>query len=314
VLPGVIAASDSMKELAQWVCQVAQSEATVLLLGETGTGKERIARAVHRLSSRASHAFVAVNCAAIPAELLESELFGYSKGSFTGAGRDTKGLFEQAEGGTLFLDEIGELQPAMQAKLTRALEEKAIRRLGEAQERSVNARLLAATHRDIEGMIAQERFREDLWYRLNVATVRIPPLRERTGDIALLATHFLRQQEPHKKLAFSDDALNALEHFTWPGNVRQLQAAVERASIMARGEHVEIGNLPPEVVKLSGSPLRVLTEMSWAEAQKQGRKELSRRYLRDVLARYQGDVNAASKHAGVERESMYRLMRRYDVH
>ncbi len=199
VLPGVISCSSSMAELGVLVKQVAASDATVLLLGETGTGKERIARAVHRLSPRASQRFVAVNCAAIPADLLESELFGHSKGAFTGAGRDSKGLFEEANGGALFLDEIGEMRPSLQAKLTRALEEKAIRRLGESAERSVDVRVIAATHRNIEAMILEGQFREDLWYRLNVATVRIPPLRDRKGDVELLATYFLREFAPESK-------------------------------------------------------------------------------------------------------------------
>lgn len=305
-----------MADLGTLVKQVADSEATVLLLGETGTGKERIARAVHGLSPRASRRFVAINCAAIPAELLESELFGYSKGAFTGAGRDAKGLFEEAAGGTLFLDEIGEMRPSLQAKLTRALEEKAIRRLGESSERSVDARVIAATHRDIEAMIVEGQFREDLWYRLNVATIRIPPLRDRKGDVELLASYFLKEFGPKSKriVGFTEAALSALEHFGWAGNVRQLRAAVERACVVCTGERIEIGHLPPEIVGLEQSgPLAKLAELTWATAQEQGREELARRYLEDVLKRHGGDVSAAAEQADVERESFYRLMRKYGV-
>jgi two-component system response regulator HydG len=316
VLPGVISCSSSMAELGVLVKQVAASDATVLLLGETGTGKERIARAVHRLSPRASQRFVAVNCAAIPADLLESELFGHSKGAFTGAGRDSKGLFEEANGGALFLDEIGEMRPSLQAKLTRALEEKAIRRLGESAERSVDVRVIAATHRNIEAMILEGQFREDLWYRLNVATVRIPPLRDRKGDVELLATYFLREFAPESKriVGFSDAALGALEQYRWAGNVRQLRAAIERACVVCTGERIEIGNLPPEIVGVEhADSLGDLAKLTWAKAQERGREDLSRRYLEGVLSRHEGDVSEAAEQAGVERESFYRLMRRYGV-
>jgi len=316
VLPGLLSCSPAMEQLGVLVRQIAQSDATALLLGETGTGKERIARAIHRLSPRCDRRFVAVNCAAIPAELLESELFGHSKGAFTGAGRQTKGLFEESEGGTLFLDEIGEMRPALQAKLTRALEERAIRRLGEATEIPVDVRVIAATHRDIEAMITSEQFREDLWYRLNVATVRIPPLRDRREDIELLAIHFLHDKRTTSKQfkGFTEAALHAMQHFNWPGNVRQLRAAVERASVVCPSDRIDVGNLPPEIAGAAGptGPSNI-AELSWANAQELGREELSREYLREVLRNHSGDVVAAAKHAKIERESFYRLMRRYNV-
>lgn len=318
VLPDMLARSPKMRELSKLTRRVASSDATVLLLGETGTGKERVARALHRLSHRSSQRFVAVNCAAIPAELLESELFGYVKGSFTGANKDRPGLFEEADKGTLFLDEIGEMRLSLQAKLTRALEERAIRRLGESRERQIDVRLIAATHRDIEAMVQNESFREDLWYRLNVAVVRIPPLRDRREDIELLATHFLRELPRMGDIqlcGFTPAAIEAMEQFDWPGNVRQLRAAVESASVICTEDRIDVGDLPPEVVKLAGSEVSdsSLGVLTWSEAQEQGRREVARRYLKEVLRKHGGQVGEAATHAGVERESFYRLLRRYGI-
>lgn len=319
VLPGLLAVSRSMQELGDLVRRVADSDATTLVLGETGTGKELVARALHRLGARAGERFVAVNCAALPAELLESELFGYARGAFTGAMRDRPGLFEEAASGTLFLDEVAEMKPSLQAKLTRALEEHAVRRLGEARERSVDVRLVAASHRDLESMVQAGTFREDLFYRLNVAVVRVPPLRERREDIELLATHFLKDSVVHNRrnvVGFTREALNALSQYHWPGNVRQLRAAVERACVVARGERIEVGELPPEVISLaSGAGAKPeLLQLSWAEALERGRTDAARRYLEAVLDHFGGQVAEAAAHAGVERESFYRLMRRYGVH
>ncbi len=319
VLPGVLAASLVMRELSSLVQRVARSDATVVLLGETGTGKERLARAIHRLSARASQRFVAVNCAAIPSELLESEVFGYRKGAFTGAARDHAGLFEEAHKGSLFLDEIGEMGLPLQAKLTRAIEERAVRRIGESNERSVDARLIVATHRDLEAMVRAESFRQDLWYRMNVAVIRIPPLRERPGDVELLAAHFLRDRlaaSPTSQVeGFSESALDALKRYEWPGNVRQLRAAVERACIVAAGKRIELGDLPPEVLSHVVAPSigLDLVSLKWTEALEKGREEIARRYLEEVLRKYDGRVTDAAAHADVERESFYRLMRRYGV-
>ncbi len=319
VLPGVLAAASSMRELGKLVRRVASSDSTVVLLGETGTGKERLARAIHRLSPRASQRFVAVNCAAIPSELLESEVFGYGRGAFTGAAKDHAGLFEEAHKGSLFLDEIGEMRLPLQAKLTCAIEERAVRRVGESTERAVDARLIVATHRDLEAMVKAETFRQDLWYRLNVAVIRIPPLRERIEDIELLATHFLRERQSVSSATqvegFSESALDALKRYDWPGNVRQLRAAVERACIVATGRHIELADLPPEVSNqtLSASVTMDLVSLTWLQALERGREEIARRYLEEVLRKYDGRVTDAAAHAGVERESFYRLMRRYGV-
>jgi len=319
LLPGIIGRSAPMRELAEIVRRIAPSTATALLLGETGTGKERVARALHRLSRRAERPFVAVNCAAIPADLIESELFGHARGAFTGAAADRPGLFERADGGTLFFDEIAELRSSLQAKLTRALEERAVRRLGESKERAVDVRIIAATHQDLEAMVERGTFRADLWYRLNVALIRIPPLRARREDIEPLALHFLQACQDAatggRLRGFTPAALSALNEYDWPGNVRQLRSAVERAALLARGDRIDVGDLPPELLgERAGAPRgEELASLSWQEAVAHGRREVARRYLTAVLRRYGGRVSEAAAHAGIERESFYRLMRRYGV-
>jgi two-component system, NtrC family, response regulator HydG len=311
LLPGVDGFSATMREVATLVRKFAPSSATALILGETGTGKERIARAMHALSPRSGQRFVAVNCAAIPAELLESELFGFTRGAFTGATRDRAGLFEEADGGTLFLDEIGEMPPALQAKLTRTLEERSIRRLGEARERAVDVRIIAATHRDIEAMTRTGAFREDLWYRLNVATVVVPPLRDRRDDVELLAARFLRDFAP-QAAGFTPLAMTALLEYSWPGNVRQLRAAIERAGLMSGSDRVDIGHLPVQVREPPPMGSGVdLAALSWNEALAEARAGAARYYLEEVLRRHGGNVAEAAAHAGVERESYYRLLRRF---
>ncbi len=317
VLPGLLARSTRMVELADLVRRVAASSATALVLGETGTGKERVARAIHALSTRVERRFIAVNCAAIPAELLESELFGYARGSFTGASKDRAGLFEEADGGTLFLDEIGDMRLSLQAKLTRVLEERAVRRIGEARERPVDVRVIAATHRSLEKMVSTGAFREDLWYRLNVAAIRVPPLREHSEDVELLALHFLRQvcaESGARASELSPAALDTLRAYPWPGNVRQLRSAVERAAIVASRSRIEVGDLPPEVLGIPSPDDPVdLTHLDWAQAMEEAKNHFGRQYLRSLLRRHGGRVADAASAAGVERESFYRLMRRHDV-
>ncbi|MFN3197729.1 MAG: sigma-54-dependent transcriptional regulator [Bradymonadia bacterium] len=318
VLPGVIAQSMVMQQMAEMVRRIADSDVTALILGETGTGKERVARAIHDLSPRAGQRCVALNCAAVPVELLESELFGHVKGAFTGAVADRKGLFEEAHTGSLLLDEIGDMRPSLQAKLTRVLEERKIRRLGEARERPVDVRLIAATHRDLESMVAEGSFRQDLWYRLNVAVIELPPLRDRGDDIVLLAHHFLEIQagrRRHTLEGFSPAAIEAISQYAWPGNVRQLKAAVERACIVANGPRIDIVDLPPELSRprpgAPGDP--ALASYTWAEALDKGRADTGRRYLRALLRRCGGKVSEAASLAGVERESFYRLLRKHGV-
>jgi len=318
VFPKTFARSARMRDLGTLVQRVANSAATALIIGETGTGKERIARAIHELSPRANRRLVAVNCAAIPAELLESELFGYRKGAFTGAERDRAGLFEEADGGTLFLDEIGEMRLSLQAKLTRALEERAVRRVGDNRERSLDVRIVAATHRDLEAMARAGTFREDLWYRLNVAVLEVPPLRDRAEDIEALAVTFLRDVAGtivgRRIAGFTPGALSALKAYEWPGNVRQLRAAVERACVVAQEDRIDAGDLPREVLTgRTGHAPAELADKTWAVAMEDGRHELGRIYLEAVLERHHGSVTGAANQAGVERESFYRLLRRHGV-
>jgi two-component system response regulator HydG len=314
----MIGRSPAMRAVYQMIERVAPTDATALILGETGTGKELVARAIHERSARASARPITINCAAIPRSLIESELFGHARGSFTGATADRAGLFEEASGSTLFLDEIGELRPTLQAKLTRVLEERVVRRIGETRERKIDVRVIAATHRDLRTMIKTGSFREDLWFRLNVCVLELPPLRDRPEDIPLLARRFLAERATQARSTatrFSAAAMSALQAYRWPGNVRELKSAVERAVIIETQSEIRLESLP---IELQGaSPLRLtsasdvdLAQLSYREAVDASREETNRRYLEAVLRRFRGDVSAAATHAGVERESFYRLLRR----
>jgi two-component system response regulator HydG len=245
----VVGASDALRAVLELAHRVAASDATVLILGESGTGKEVVAREIHRASPRAHHPFVAVNCSAIPETLLESELFGHEKGSFTGAVRQKRGRFELAEGGTIFLDEIGDMSPALQAKLLRFLQDHRLQRVGGSIDVVVDARVIAATNRDLEREVADGRFRDDLFFRLNVVTVTVPPLRERPEDVPLLVEHFLKLFAPEgaKPKRISPRAMRLLMGHPWPGNVRELENAVQRAVVLSRGETIFPEHLPPRV-------------------------------------------------------------------
>jgi two-component system response regulator AtoC len=239
-----------MIELLELLERAAEYKATVLLTGESGTGKEVLARAIHAQSGRRAQAFVAVNCGAIPEALLESELFGHTRGAFTGADRARRGLFVEADGGTMFLDEIGELPPPLQVKLLRVLQEEEVRPVGESKPRQVDVRVIAATSRHLEREVAAGRFREDLFYRLDVFRVRVPPLRERREDIPLLVDHFLahfREALGRPVRSIADDALDRLLAHAWPGNVRELENVIERAVILADGDRITLRELPEAV-------------------------------------------------------------------
>jgi two-component system response regulator HydG len=314
----LVGKSAAMREVYQLLEQASQLDITVLITGETGTGKELAARAVHYHSARKDRRFVPVNCGALPGELVESELFGHARGAFTGAAGQKAGLFEEANGGTMFLDEIGELPLPVQVKLNRALQEKEIRRVGDNRATQVDVRVIAATHRDLKAEVAAGRFREDLFYRLNVFPVRLPPLRDRREDIPLLAGHFLEKHASalRKELgAFDPDALRALAGYPWPGNVRELENAVERAVAVARGSAIGVPDLPPDVrgTQEGALPGEVLATMPYREAVDLARDRVSRDYLALLMREFDGNVTRAAERAGMERESLHRLLKRYGV-
>ena len=312
---GLTGRSPSMIELYKEVARAAPSRATVLVTGESGTGKELVARAIHKHSPRASRAFIAVNCGALTETLLEAELFGHVRGAFTGADRDRRGLWEEADGGTLFLDEIGETSPAMQVKLLRALQEGEVKRVGASQPVRVDTRVVAATNRDLEKEVRAGSFREDLFYRLSVVTIRVPPLRERRTDVPLLAELFLRAAAAkggRARLRFSAEALKLLVAYNWPGNVRELESFVEYAALHARGSEVAPEDLPPklnadQVRAASRAPLEALFE------DLPSLDEVERRYLLHVLKAVNGNRTRAAEVLGIDRRTLYRMAERFRI-
>jgi DNA-binding NtrC family response regulator len=307
-----------MQKVVTLLRKAASLDLTVLLLGETGTGKELAARAIHAASERRAGPFVAVNCGAFPAELLESELYGHAKGSFTGASQDKPGLLDEADGGTLFLDEIGDMPLPLQVKLNRVLQEREYRRVGETRDRTTNARVVAATHVDLAKRVADGKFREDLYYRLKVFPVELPPLRTRPEDIELLAVHFLgvareRLKRPEIR-GLHPTAMRALGGYMWPGNVRELQHALERAVAVADGNEVTLEDLPPELT--SGRdriPLGDVASLPYREAIELLTHQATRAYLAALLETVGGNVSKAAEKAGLARESLHRLLRKHGV-
>lgn len=309
----IIGRSPAMMALFVQIARVASSNSTVLIIGESGTGKELIAKAVHENSSRAKAPFVAVNCGAIAETLLEAELFGHSKGSFTGAATDRIGLFELANGGTLFLDEIGETSSAMQVKLLRALQEGEVRRIGSPKPINVNVRVVAATNRDLEAEVTANRFREDLFYRLSVVTLKVPSLRERVSDIPLLATKFLERvsRDLNRTLFWSQDALKLMSSYSWPGNVRELENAVEASALHARGDMLETDDLPAKVqVTQSSNNKSKPSELEVLFSNLPSLDELERRYILYVLNITGHNRTRAAEILGIDRRSLYRMAER----
>ncbi len=314
--------SAPMREVRRLIDRVAGLDVTVLVTGESGTGKEVVARAIHRASHRARGPFVAVNCGAIPANLIESELFGHARGAFTGAASARAGLFEEASGGTLLLDEIGELPADMQVKLNRVLQERTCRRVGEARERPVDARVVAATHRPLEHLIADGRFREDLYFRLAVYPIELPPLRRRGDDVLLLARHFLEAAALRFGRTiggFTPEVARALCAHDWPGNVRQLRNVVERAVILCETDVVRQLDLPATRAGAGapegrpGEAFRFPPDATFREAIDAARDQATRQYLHSLLVRTEGNVTRAAEQAGIERESLHRLLRRVEL-
>ncbi|MBB3956244.1 PEP-CTERM-box response regulator transcription factor [Novosphingobium sediminicola] len=306
VLGTMITAAPEMLRVARTIERVAGTNVSVMLLGASGTGKELLARGLHEASGRAG-AFVAINCAAIPENLLESELFGHEKGAFTGAVKTTEGKIEQAHNGTLFLDEVGDIPFALQVKLLRFLQERVIERIGGRRSIAVDTRIVCATHQNLEAMIADGRFREDLWYRLAEIVVKIPSLAERPGDTALLARAFLarfaKEMNPAVK-GFAPDALAAMDAWGWPGNVRELENRVKRAVIMADGKLVHAGDLDLDA---PGSEEELPLNL------KSAREITDRRVIRQALARSEGNISSTAKLLGISRPTLYDLLKQYDL-
>jgi two-component system response regulator AtoC len=309
--------SEAMAALREHIRRIAATEATALITGESGTGKELVARSLHQFSRRRALPFVPVDCAALPESLLESELFGHEKGAFTGASLSRPGLFEFAHRGTLFLDEVAELPLPLQAKLLRVLEARQLRRLGGRQLISIDVRLIAATNRDLAKAMEGGTFREDLFYRLNVIPIHVPPLRERRGDIPLLAMHFLRTgalSSPSQPKGFAAEAMELLEHYGWPGNVRELKNAVERARALANGEDIHPEDLPAEVRHLSGEAAdRLLPIHSFKAAKREIVTEFEERSLRELMERTGWNIAQAARASGVHRKTIERKLKRYNL-
>lgn len=311
---GLLGRAPAMIELYKEIARVAPTKSTVLITGESGTGKELVAKSIHRHSSRSTGSFVAINCGALTETLLEAELFGHVRGAFTGAINDRKGLWEEAEGGTLFLDEVGETSPAMQVKLLRALQEGEIRRVGATREMKVDGRVVAATNRDLEKEVKQGHFREDLFYRLSIVTLRVPPLNARRTDIPLLAQRFMMaalERNGRKPLSLSPETIRTLVAYDWPGNVRELESAIEYAVLHARGHQVQPEDLPEKFqdpqLRSSGRSLSALfSDLPPLD-------ELERRYLLHVLEASKGNRTRAAEIMGIDRRTLYRMAERFGI-
>ena len=310
-LENIIGKSPAMREIFEVVQQVAPTRATILVTGESGTGKELIARALHQLSPRAKQPFVAVHCAALAPTLLESELFGHEKGAFTGAHERRIGRFEQAQGGTLFLDEIGEIDTTVQVKLLRFLGERTFERVGSNKTLTADVRLVAATNKNLEEQVKAGKFREDLFFRLRVVEIELPPLRERVGDIPLLAQSFLREfaNENGKTVNdFTADTLEALMNYSWPGNVRELRTAIEHAVVLCRGERITLRDLPLSV--RSGSPL---SDAKLLQGKDLTVKEAEKQLIIRALKETNGNRTRAAVKVGMSRRTFHRKLRTYHL-
>jgi DNA-binding NtrC family response regulator len=307
---GIVGNSQKMQEIKKLVRKLAQIDATVLITGESGTGKELVARNLHEMSRRSGHAFVAINCSAIPEELLESELFGHVRGAFTGATSTKRGLIEEAHRGTLFLDEVGEIPPSMQVKLLRFLEESTIRPVGSTEERRIDVRVLAATNRDLEAGIVTGGFREDLYYRLNIIPIHLPPLRARKEDIPLLLQHFLQQcnRRLGKDIRYvSREAMQLLERHEWPGNVRELGNTLERAVVFASGEAIDAQDLPPKLLQAPARPDGLLLPASCSLA------EVERRYIEYVHDECGRNATLTAQRLKIGRTTLWRRLKEYGL-
>ncbi len=302
VAPHIVGQSPVMLEVYRLIERLGPTNKPILIQGESGTGKELVARALHQASPLADRPQVVVNCAALPETLLESELFGHERGAFTGAVSSKPGLFEVADDGTLFIDEVGELAGELQAKLLRVLEDGTLRRVGSVKQRRVNVRLLAATNRDMRKEVDAGRFREDLYYRINVLAITLPPLRERQGDLPLLVEHFAG---PNWHI--DDDVIPTLERYGWPGNVRQLANAIERAKILADGDHISVDNFPPEIVA------SVRSQESAPSHADLDLDSLNKMHIAETFRRHDGNKARTARALGIGRRTLYRLLEKYEI-
>ena len=303
----MVGGSAQMQQVYRLIERAGPTDKAILIQGESGTGKELVARGLQNSSLRADKPFVTINCAALPEQLVESELFGHEKGSFTGATSTNPGLFEVADGGTIFIDEIGEMPLSLQPKLLRVLEDGSLRRVGSHKERRVDVRLIAATNRDLSEMAADGQFREDLYYRINVLTIELPPLRERQGDVRSLIDHFLGSN-----WSINDEARQALEEYHWPGNVRQLINVIERATILAQDQQVELEDLPNEILKPQ-SRKSVPTTSTSTVASSQKLEDLERAHVINILRQNSGNKAQAARSLGIHRRKLYRLLERFNI-
>ena len=308
----IIGASPAMRRVAQLITKVAPTDGTVLLLGESGTGKEVMANAIHRLSARRDRAFIAINCAALPEHLLESELFGHVKGAFTGAESDKRGLFEEADGGTIFLDEIGDMAPMLQAKLLRVLQNGEFRRVGDSAVRRCDVRVLAATNMDLAEAIREKRFREDLYFRLNVIQIRIPPLRDRLDSLPAFVDQFLRRfnAQYHGNVRNIDEhAWRLLQRYSYPGNVRELESIIAHAVILAEGDTIRASDLPDHV--LEGAAQLALPHYSDREFP--SLNEMEKRLIETALAKLDNNQTEVAKKLGISRSTLWRKIKEYGI-
>ncbi|NOY63848.1 MAG: sigma-54-dependent Fis family transcriptional regulator [Nitrospirae bacterium] len=306
----LVAKSPAMREILGLIERISRTEANVLITGESGTGKEMVARMIHQKSQRAHMPFIPVDCAAIPENLIESELFGYEKGAFTGATNSREGLFEAANNGTVFLDEVGELPVVMQSKLLRLLQERKVRRLGSNRFISLNVRIISATNRDLGKSVSEGLFREDLYYRLNVINIHLPPLRERREDIPVMALHFLKQYSVvyEKNItSISAEVMELLEGYRWPGNVRELQNLIERAVILCNGERLTLQDIPGEFHTMKNGMISELTPYQSAK------EAFEKQYLQKLIKSVSGNISRAARVAGLNRRTIYRLMKKHGL-
>ncbi|MCX5801261.1 MAG: sigma-54 dependent transcriptional regulator [Candidatus Eisenbacteria bacterium] len=320
---GIIGESPVMECVFKLIQRVAPTQGTVLITGESGTGKEMVARAIHNLSPRKDKPFLAFDCSSLAPSLIESELFGHVKGSFSGAIATKQGLFEVADEGSLFLDEVANISLETQGKLLRVLETMQVKKVGDTVEHQVNIRLIAATNKNLLEMVKDAAFREDLYYRLNVVPIHVPPLRERRGDIARLAMTFLeryRKNYQFKARLFSPAAMRLMESHSWPGNVRELKNIVERIAIMCDSEEIEPHHLPPEMQQASLPPSSVNIPRTWEEFRALKRQmcesiveELECRFIMQALERSNGNVSKAAQEVGMQRTNFHALMRKYGL-